>query len=38
MGDKVDKNNSPIDIKIRCYKFSVDVIKFISSIDVGRRF
>ena len=26
------------EIKVRCYKFSVDVIKFISSLDVGRKF
>jgi four helix bundle protein len=30
--------NDPKEIKIRCYKYSVDVIKFISAIDINRKF
>lgn len=33
-----DYKSDPKEIKIRCYKFSVDVIKFISLLDVGRKF
>ena len=32
------EQKEPKEIKVRCYKFSVDVIKFISSLDVGRKF
>ncbi|HEX7356533.1 MAG TPA: four helix bundle protein, partial [Ignavibacteriaceae bacterium] len=36
---KIAENKSdPKEIKVRCYKFSVEVIKFISAIDVGRKF
>ena len=30
--------NNPKEIKIRCYKYSVEVIKFVASVDVGRKF
>jgi len=30
--------NDPKEIKIRCYKYSVEVSKFISNIDIERKF
>ena len=30
--------NDPKEIKIRCYKYSVEVIKYVGTIDVGRKF
>lgn len=32
------EQKEPKEIQVRCYKFSVDVIKFISSLDVSRKF
>jgi len=35
----IDNNrNAPVEIKIRCYKYSVTIIKFISDINVERKF
>lgn len=36
--EELGEKKEPKEIKVRCYKFSVDVIKFISSLDVGRKF
>lgn len=36
--EELGEQKEPKEIKVRCYKFSVDVIKFISSLDVGRKF
>jgi four helix bundle protein len=33
-----DYKNDPKEIKIRCYKYSVEVIKFISALDIDRKF
>ncbi|MEO8231629.1 MAG: four helix bundle protein [Ignavibacteriota bacterium] len=33
-----DYKNDPKEIKIRCYKYSVEVVKFISNVDVPRKF
>lgn len=32
------EQKEPKEIKVRCYKFSVDIIKFVSSVDVSRKF
>lgn len=29
--------NNPKEIKVRCYKYSVEAIKFVSSVNVGRK-
>jgi four helix bundle protein len=34
----VDEKKEPKEIKIRCYKFSVEVVKYVSSVDVSRKF
>lgn len=33
-----DYKSEPKEIKTRCYKYSVDVVKFISNVDVPRKF
>jgi four helix bundle protein len=30
--------NDPKEIKIRCYKYSVEVIRYVATVDVGRKF